>query len=249
MPSIGLALNVYSEINALPGALETAAGFFDEIKVIHAGPGGKLSTDGTMELLERWGIDPLISRIDDGFGVVRTQCIRACRTDWVMIMDADERFHPLIPIMTCDGIEQYPHVPNPALTVTAHQPEMFNQGSLLRTLIGHNCMSVRATRRHWFDYTWKRPCQNWQVIPDWQLRIVKNDERIYYTPDVKMHERLLDRETNDTPKYATEREGDPRGVFIDHYHCFWKAQEPEQRKQDIAIYDALDQGRPVADLP
>lgn len=249
MPSIACCGNIYNEANALPGWLEMAAGFFDEIVLVHAGPGGKASNDGTMEILERWGIKPIMSRIDDGFGVVRTQCIRECKTDFVAILDMDERFHPLIPIMTCDGHEAYPGTPHPNLTVNCQQPEMFNQGSLLRTLMGHDCMAVRATRRHWFDYSWKRPCQNWCQIPDWQLRIVRNHERIYYTPGIRMHEQLLDRQTNDTPKFATERAGDPRGIFIDHYHCFWKAQEPEQREQDIAIYDALDQGRPVAHLP
>lgn len=246
--TISCCANVYNEVNALPGWLEMATSWFDDVFVVHAGPAGKPSNDGTIEMLERWGIRTIFSKIDEGFGAVRTQCIRESKTDWVAILDADERFYPLIPILTCSGTEKYPEIKNPNLFVQNHQPEMFNQGSLLRTLITHDCMAVRATRRHWFDYTWKRPCQNWMDIADWQLRIVKCSPRIYYTPDIRMHEQILDAQTKDTPKFATERQGDPRGIFIDHFHCFWKAQEPEQRAQDIRIYDALDQGRSVEGL-
>lgn len=240
MSTIGVAINLYNEVNALPGFLESATQWADDIKVIHAGPNGRASTDGTMEILEKWGIKPIMSRIDDGFGVVRTQCIRESRTDWVVILDADERIYPLVPIISCEGNEAYPNTLNPNLKVIRQEPEMFNQLSLLKTLIDHDCMAVRATRRHWFDYTWKRPCQNWCQIPDWQLRIVRNSERVGYLSEKKMHEQCMDSQTGDCPKFATERQGDPRGIFIDHYHCFWKAQEPDQRREDIDIYNALD---------
>jgi len=240
--SVSAVANVYNDALALAGWLESASQWADELVIVHAGPNGKLSTDGTMELLERWGIKPVMSRIDDGFGVVRTQCIRECKTDWVVILDADERIYPVVPIITCEGTESYPNVPKPNLTVHRHDPDTFNQLSLLRTLMSHDCMSVRASRRHWFDYSWKRPCQNWCDIPDWQLRIVKNSPHICYASDTRMHERCVDTSTGECPRYATERQGDPRGIYIDHFHCFWKAQEPDQRREDLDIYEALDKG-------
>lgn len=240
VPSITAFCNIYNDALALPGWLENVTQWADEVRVLHSGPNGKASNDGTMEVLERWGIKPVMSRIDDGFGVVRTQCIRESRTDWVAILDTDERFYSLVPILTCEGEEGYPQHLHPNLTVIRQDPEMFNQGSLLRCLMGHDVMAIRASRRHWFDYTWKRPCQNWCRIPDWQLRIVRNDPRVSYDAITKMHEKCVDSATGECPKYATECEGDPRGIFIDHFHCFWKPQEPEQRREDIDIYNALD---------
>lgn len=240
--TLGAVCNVYNDSLALAGWLENVTQFADVVTVIHSGPNGRASTDGTMELLERWGIKPIMSRIDFGFGVVRTQCIRECKADWAIITDADERFYQYVPILTCQGNEAYPEIRDPKLVVDHHPPEMFNQIALLRTLMAHDVLAVRASRRHWFDYTWKRPCQNWEIIPDWQLRIVKNDPRVGYDSVTKMHERCIDTTTNECPRFATEKQGDPRGIFIDHFHCFWKAQEPEQRKEDIKIYNALHEG-------
>lgn len=50
MTTIGLVANVYNEINALPGWLETHLPFFDDVRVLHAGPQGEYSYDGTIEL-------------------------------------------------------------------------------------------------------------------------------------------------------------------------------------------------------
>ena len=54
--SLGVVANVYNEAFALPGWLEMACSFFDDVRIYHSGPGGKCSDDGTVELLERWHI-------------------------------------------------------------------------------------------------------------------------------------------------------------------------------------------------
>lgn len=239
--TISAAFNIYNDALALPGLLENVTPFFDEVFCIHAGPGGRASTDGTMEILERWGIRTVMGKIDEGFGAVRTQLIREAQTDWVWIFDTDERFYPKAPLLRCEGDERYPWQNEPKLRVTMEHG-VSEQGELLRTLMEYDVMSIRTSRRHWFDYTWKRPCQNWHLHPDWQLRIVKKSDGITYLTEHKMHEKLRRVSNGEEPSYASQEPTDLRGLHVDHFHCFWKAQEPEQRKEDIAIYDALHYG-------
>jgi len=240
MASIGLTFNIYNDALALPGLLENAAPFFDDITAVHAGPNGKLSDDGTIEILERWGVRICMSSINEGFGAVRTQCIRESMTDWVMIMDADERFFPLMPALTCEGTEKYPDIDAPNLTVI-NEGKIYNQGALLRKVIETpGAFAIRTSRRHWFDYSMKRPTQNWQTVePDWQLRIVKNDPRVRYTSNVKMHERIVFGDTGKEPSHVAFNQELTNALYHDHFHCFWKPQEPAQREHDVRIYDAL----------
>ncbi len=238
--SISCAVNVYNDNLALPGLLENASQWADDIVVIHAGPNGKRSTDGTIETLEAWGIHPIMDKIDDGFGVVRTRLIRAAKTDWVFIMDADERFHPLAPAMSCHGEEGYPQFKDPKLTIAVHG--IAQQGVLLKDLMTHNGLMIRAARRHWFDFTWKRPCQNWCIEADWQFRILRNSPLIHFDPKEKMHEKIELVSDGGMPAHSTCWFGDPMGLHIDHYHCFFKSKEPEQRKEDLDIYEALATG-------
>ena len=103
MSSIGLVANVYQEANALPGWLETHLPFFDDVRVLHTGPQGAYSTDGTIELLEKWNIPVHFGAIDEGFGIIRTKAVRSSPCDWVMVLDADERFYPVHCKMICSG--------------------------------------------------------------------------------------------------------------------------------------------------
>jgi glycosyltransferase involved in cell wall biosynthesis len=240
--TIGLAMNVYMEHNALPGALESASRFYDDIWVIHAGPGGKYSTDGTIEILEQYGVRIIFDKIDDGFGVLRTKLLRAASTEWTMIMDADERFFPWIPEFACSGTGSYPAQEHPDLHRGLNDG-CFNQGDLLRSKLANECKeadALRLSRRHWFDLGMHRPCQNWTITEDWQLRILRNKPYVYYDHTVKMHERCLDKRTGRDPVYGT---GNTRkGPFFDHFHCFFKPMEKDQRQSDIKIYDWLDHG-------
>src|SRR4051812_21836492 len=109
---IAAAYNVFNDAAALRGSLEAAQGFFDNIYVIHSGPGGARSTDGTLELLEEFGIKPVFADMNDGFGVIRTRLIRECGEEWAFLLDADERFFPSLPVVRCGGSERYPANPN-----------------------------------------------------------------------------------------------------------------------------------------
>lgn len=258
MSTIGLVANVYNEINALPGWLETHTPFFDDVRVLHAGPGGAYSDDGTIELLKKWRIPVVFGKIDDGFGVVRTNAIHMSPCDYVMLLDADERFLPVCRRMICGGqatpqhevdwiLQSYDfrgvNLPNwenisklgANLRVDIGDP--FYQGARLREILEtERPDAVISVRRHWHDLSFRHPTQNWERDPDWQMRIVRNCQEIHFSPDTKMHERLVGAE-------KVVRADMERGPFFDHFHFTFKRMEQEQRAHDVAIYDAIHAGR------
>jgi len=261
MPSLGLVANIYNECNALPGWLETHTPYFDDVRVYHAGPGGAKSNDGTIEILEKWRIPYTCGSIDDGFGIVRTAAIRYSPCDWVMILDADERFYPKHQVLSCSGQSTPPDEANTILqsydfrdlktlipnwenvgrlgaNCTVDFGEVYNQGQHLRSILDHHTTidAVRTIRRHWHDFSFKRPTQNWHTDPDWQMRLVRNREGIHFEPDVKMHERLVG-----VSNWYSSDFG--HGPFFDHFHFTFKRMEQEQRAHDVKIYDAIHAGR------
>ena len=240
MTSLGCAVNVYQDNYALPGLLENASRFFDDIFIIHAGPAGKKSTDGTIETIEKWGIKHVFDDMAHGFGVIRTRLIHGSSTEWVMILDADERFNPVCPVISCEGSEQYPDVPMPNLTTTIHEP-IFDQGSLLKEKINAGGFdAIRTLRRHWFDFSWKRPCQNFQTGLDWQLRIVRNLPHIGFAPGRKMHELLTNLSTGGGV-HVFGNDDTTKTFFHDHYHCWFKPMESGNNAEDMQTYRLLDE--------
>lgn len=238
MTSIALACNVYQDAMALRGLLETGQHYFDNLFILHSGPGGKRSTDGTIELCESFGISPVFDDIDRGFGAIRTRLLHECGCEWAMILDADERFHPLLSVMRCEGTDRYPNPPSPNLVVT-RSADVINQGAHVKNQIQRpDLMAIRATRRHWFDFTFTRPAENWQMIWDHQLRCVRNTPHISYTRG--MHEAIVDDRTGRTPYFL---EQDPiGGPMIDHYHLFFRKARPGHKEANEAYYrDHLEQ--------
>lgn len=255
--SIGLVANVFNEINALPGWIETHLPFFDDVRVTHAGPQGEYSNDGTIELLNKWHIPITFDRIDDGFGAVRTRAIRRSPCEYVMILDADERFYPVHRILTCTGestppdrvdwiLQQYdfngvnlPNWENIAQLgdkLRVDIGECYNQGARLREILTNERPDAVCTiRRHWHDLTLRRPTQNWNEHPDWQMRLVRNCDDIYYDFSTRMHEQL-------TGVGKVSRADNERGPFFDHFHFTFKRMEQEQRRHDIRIYNAIHSG-------
>ena len=256
---IGLVANVYNEVNALPGWLETHTPFFDDVRVLHAGPQGEYSNDGTIELLNKWHIPVEYCAIDEGFGAVRTRALHMSPCEWVMILDADERFYPIHRILNCNG-EPTPHDEADAIlrgydfrdgkkpdwndidrlgaNLTITKGVVYQQGDLLRTLIdsaGGECDSVTVSRRHWHDFSFKRPTQSWIREPDWQMRIVRNRPDIRYDTNTRMHERL-------GGIRQTTGGGIQHGPFFDHFHFFFKRMEEDQRAHDVEIYDKIHAG-------
>lgn len=241
--SIALACNVYNDAHALRGLLELGARYFDNIFIVHSGPGGAKSTDGTIELCEKFGASLVFDDMDRGFGVIRTRLIHDCGCDWAFIMDADERFHPQLYVMKCEGTESYPAVPNPQLTVTVTR-DVIDQGAHVKNMITNpSIMAIRSTRRHWFDFTMRKPTQNWLDNRDHQLRIVRNLPEIGYAKDIKMHERLIDTRTGKDPNFATQ--DDMGGPFHDHFHMAFRTAYPGTKEWNETNYGRLSRGEPM----
>lgn len=243
MSSVAAAINVYQDNFALPGALENAAQWADSIFVIHASPDMKPSTDGTMETLEAWGIKPVMADIMEGFGVIRTRLIRECGCDWAVIMDADERYMVNGKVLRCHGGDQFPHTLNPQNSVEVIDHNYAHM-KWLRGVIdgaGDDYDAVRTCRRAWMDMSFKRPAQNWTQHADWQCRIVKNNGHIGYQTERKMHEMIVDFRTGAGPKMF-QIDDHERGLFTEHYNCWFKPMEPQQNTEDAETYDRLDPG-------
>ncbi len=253
--TIGLVANIYNEANALPGWLETHTPFFNDIRVYHAGPGGSWSNDGTMEILAKWNIPYERGSIDDGFGAVRTRTLRMSPCDYVMLLDCDERFYHIHRYLTVSGptpenrdqvLQSYDfsgvNLPNweNLKQLGAHLVVEFgntyNQGEYLRNLISHQPDAICTVRRHWHDLTLKHPTQNWNTDPDWQMRLVRNSSDIYFDPNIRVHERLCGAD-------KVVRATMDCGPFFEHFHFHFKSQEVEQRRHDVAIYNAVHEGK------
>jgi hypothetical protein len=245
MTSIAACCNFFNEANALPGWLESASQWADHITLYETGPQGEHSTDGSIEIAQKWGVDLKFGSIDEGFGVVRTKMVTMCPTTWVVILDADERIYRTAPRLFCRGNELYPQERYPEFVDMALSVETvgaYDQIALLKSQMRPEYDAIVTSRRHWQSWGHRSPSQNWQVIADWQARILRNCDHVRYRPNIAMHEQLYDSRTGQTPKwYQPEQEG--QAVYFDHYHLAIKRMETEQRLHDVQIYNAIHEGR------
>lgn len=255
--TIGLVANVYNEANALPGWLETHLPYFDDVRVLHAGPKGEYSNDGTLEILEKWGVPFDFCAIDEGFGAVRTKALRMSPCDYVMLLDADERFFPLLPIIECSGegtpqsevdwilqsydfrgvnLPNWENIGRLGAGLRCTRTGIIDQGAQLRNILDSGRPDAVVTvRRHWHDISMHRPTQSWRTHPDWQMRLVRNHQSIGFDPHTRMHERLCGAE-------KVWRADVTSGPYFDHFHFTFKRMEQEQRAHDVAVYDSIHRG-------
>jgi hypothetical protein len=245
--SIGCVVNFFREANMLHGFFETACRFFDEVIAVSAPPSAAPPDEESIAICQKWGVRVVHDTIDDGFGALRTRCLHAPSTEWTMIMDADERFLPVLPVYELHGTGRYPDQQDPQLSVGIGESS-FNQGDLLRRMVdsAKNVDGIRFIRRHWMNFAMTRPAQRWDEHPDWQLRFLRNRGYLGYESHVRMHERCRDFRTNEDPSFITA--GPRYGVFVDHFHVPAKLMEPEQRAEDIEIYNRLDSNRDINEL-
>jgi hypothetical protein len=229
-PSIAMCCNVYNDVSPLRGLLETSARFFDELFIVHSGPCGARSNDGTIELCESFGCRIVFDDIQKGFGVIRSRLIHEHGCEWGMILDADERFFPMSPELDC----------SPDL-IASPRPLPCHQGDTLRRIIADpRAMAIRTTRRHWHDFSMTRPTQNWFENCDHQLRIVRNVPEIAYQSDRVMHERLIDSRTGHDPVFYEQ--DDYLGPFHDHFHMYFRNTEPGKKEANEINYSRLERG-------
>lgn len=237
-----MSCNVYNDAVAMRGLLETASQYFDELFVVHSGPNGAYSTDGTIELCEQFKVKLVFDDIGKGFGVIRSRLIHEHGCEWAMILDADERFHPTMPQLICEGDATW-DIGNPLVRPNLKVIEGTDiniQGYALKEIIQSNdLMAVRTIRRHWMDFTHKNPTQNWNLIPDHQLRTVRNVPEVKYVSDIKMHERLIDTRTDQDPLHIANNE---LLIFHDHYHPFFRNNYPGTKQFNEQNYQRLERG-------
>ncbi len=86
MTSISLCMIVKNEEKYLPGCLESARPFVDEIIVVDTG-----STDTTVEIAERFGAKVFHFPWNGNFSDARNESLRHAASDWILYLDADER--------------------------------------------------------------------------------------------------------------------------------------------------------------
>lgn len=238
--TLSVVCNFHREPHALPGFIEAAEAFFDEVVFVSSPPDGVPPCEQSMEIVRNSGHRLHHSTVSKGFGVLRTFCLQVSKGDWTIIMDADEIMAVRAPKMNCEGTEKYPETKEPKLTVTKHG-EVDQKAQLLELIARAEHADHKAvclSRRHWFDgpKVWERPCQNFSTIPDWQLRCVRNTPFVCYDPAWRVHEKLVMTTTWAEPPYTRGNSG----PFLDHLHCFYKPLDPEKNQLDMEVYRKLD---------
>jgi glycosyltransferase involved in cell wall biosynthesis/tetratricopeptide (TPR) repeat protein len=102
---ISACLIVKDEEEALPECLASLRGLADEVVVYDTG-----STDATIDIARRSGAKVIEGYWDDDFGRARNASLAQCRGEWILWIDADERFRcentPQLRSMLQKGFEQ-----------------------------------------------------------------------------------------------------------------------------------------------
>lgn len=241
MPSIGISSCFHREPDALPGFLESASQFFDEIVMISAPPPNVSHCEESIAIINKFGGKVLLGSVEHGFGVLRTRCIRESSCEWVAILDCDERFPSVRNTLTCHGNEKYPENPNP--NVNVQRGQSFDQGKALRSLIesAPDFDAVVMPRYHFMDFSLKKAAQNFCDIKDYQCRLVRNSQHIGFKPERKMHEHLVDFRTGNEPNMIRQQPSE-REIAIYHFHVPFKKMSPEKNRLDMQTYQSLDKG-------
>lgn len=86
-PLLSACLIVKDEEAMLPDCLESLHRLVDEVVIYDTG-----STDGTVDLARRAGARVFEGYWDDDFSRARNAALEQCRGDWILWVDADERF-------------------------------------------------------------------------------------------------------------------------------------------------------------
>lgn len=91
-PTLSLAMMVKDEERFLEEALLSARGFVDEMIVVDTG-----STDRTVEIAKDCGAQVSFFPWPNDFSLARNETIKRSTKDWIVILDADERFRGSYP--------------------------------------------------------------------------------------------------------------------------------------------------------
>ncbi|RYZ86277.1 MAG: glycosyltransferase family 2 protein [Moraxellaceae bacterium] len=104
MPSISAVLIVKNEANKLPDCLRSLS-WADEIIVLDSG-----STDNTLSIAEDFSAKVFVNTEWQGFGVQREQAASHATSDWIFMIDADERVTPELQDSILQAVQQKPAI-------------------------------------------------------------------------------------------------------------------------------------------
>ena len=85
IPKLSLCMIVKNEEKLLPGCLESAKDFVDEIIIVDTG-----STDKTIEIAKQYNAKIYEHPWENNFSKHRNQSISYATSDWILYLDADE---------------------------------------------------------------------------------------------------------------------------------------------------------------
>lgn len=89
MPTLALSMIARDAESELATCLASVKGMVDEIVIADTG-----STDGTVELARASGATVLFVPWNNDFAEARNRCLEAVKSDWVLVLDADEQIDP-----------------------------------------------------------------------------------------------------------------------------------------------------------
>jgi len=161
--TVSLCLIAKDEAEQLPGCLASARDLVDEIVVLDTG-----STDGTPDIAQSLGAKVYTAEWTDDFAAARNQCLAYAQSDWILVLDADERLVPgVIPTLRqlVDG----------AYPTDASAPAVLLV-NLVRQEVGSNqpafSLVSRLFRRH-PELQFSRPYH--ELVDDSAIALIKKD--------------------------------------------------------------------------
>jgi tetratricopeptide (TPR) repeat protein len=89
MTTLALSMIVRDAAASLAACLESVRGIVDEMVVADTG-----SRDKTMEIAERFGAHVVRVAWTDDFAAARNEALKLVKSDWVLVLDADEQLDP-----------------------------------------------------------------------------------------------------------------------------------------------------------
>ena len=89
MTTVALSMIVRDAAATLAACLESVRGIVDEIVVADTG-----STDETIAIATQYHAQVIRVAWADDFAAARNEALKAVKSDWVLVLDADERLDP-----------------------------------------------------------------------------------------------------------------------------------------------------------
>lgn len=90
-PNLSVALAVYNESDNLAACLESVINIASEIVIVDGG-----STDDTREIAAKYGAIVKVEENRSNFHINKQHAIDACKYDWILQLDADERISTML---------------------------------------------------------------------------------------------------------------------------------------------------------